>query len=369
MKHLERAKDKIELLWAKGTDYDSEKVKIAIAENRMLHLDLDLTGNCKLHCSYCDRTPDRFISIVKKELTINERKNIILQAKELGAETIEFPGAGEPMLDAGFWEIIQFVYDNNMTPVVFTSGYHLDDDAIELLYNFGATIFLKYSSLNSDKHDKLVGVKGYSKTLDKVLNKLLDKGFNKTMPTRLAIDMVVIPDLHSMSDVENIFIWCRKNNIHNYISTLIPEGRADNTKKLFAQEYADNLINRIEEIDKNMFGIDYDAHRPMVGGYRCRQVNVGIFVNLYGEIYDCNGLGRFLGHMSVNSLKEVWNSKFASSIRNPLQDGYCHLRERVWDGIEAKGFDRKVYDYLKFTEEFGTDSVVENGLKNINLNV
>ena len=70
--------------------------------------------------------------------------------------------------------------------------------------------------------------------------------------------------------------------------------------------------------------------RPMAGGYRCRQVNIGMFVNLFGEVYDCNGLGRFIGHVRNTSLADIWNAKFARHIREKDQNGFCLLRERVW---------------------------------------
>ena len=59
----------------------------------MVHLDLDLTGECQLKCFYCDRTPDRFNEIpARKELNAEERKAVIRQARLLGATTVEFPG-------------------------------------------------------------------------------------------------------------------------------------------------------------------------------------------------------------------------------------------------------------------------------------
>ncbi|MBC6976060.1 radical SAM/SPASM domain-containing protein [Bacillus cereus group sp. MYBKT14-1] len=360
--HLEQAKQKIEVLWAKGTDFSKEEVEAAKADNRMLLLDMDFTSECKLHCYYCDRTPDRFNKGERQPLTTEDRKSLILQAKELGARTVEFPGSGEPMIDEGFWEVIEFIHKNEMTPVIFTSGWHLDDESIDRLYNLGATIFLKYNSTSQEINDDIVKVKGYGAYLEKILEKLVVKGFTKSIPTRLAIDLVVTPRNEDFEDIERIFRWCRRNNVHNYITTLIPEGIADKKSKLFEKERANSFINRLKEIDEKEFGITYNPSLPMAGGYKCRQVNVGMFVNLYGEVYDCNGLGRFLGHIRINNLKEIWNSKFATHVRAEEQEGYCAVRERVWDETNLKGFDRKMEDYNSWEENNTPDEVVLKGL-------
>lgn len=363
MIHIEAAKTRLEDLWAKGIDYDENQVAEALKENRMIHLDMDFTGNCKLKCFYCDRTPDRFNDIPDRvELTTQERKDIILQAKNLGAETVEFPGAGEPMIDVGFWEVLEYIHELNMTSVIFTSGYHLDDKSIDRLYKLNATLIIKYNNIDAAVQDKMVGVKGYAAKANIALNKVLDRGFNKTIPTRVGIDMVVTPQFNDMAGIKDVFRWCRNNNIHTYIQSLIPEGRGDNNKVIQAQDQNNQMIEEFRIIDEKEFGIKYIPRRPMAGGYRCRQVNIGIFVNLFGEVYDCNGLGRILGHLRVNSLEDVWNAKFAKQVRKPIQNGFCLLRERVWDGVEETGNERKLEQYKKWSKTNGKDEVLEKAL-------
>lgn len=364
MKHIKRAKKRLEDLWAKGTDYSNDIVEEARKENKMLHLDMDLTGDCKLKCFYCDRTPDRFNKIPNRiEMSTEERKDLIAQAHALGARTVEFPGAGEPMIDKGFWEIIEFINEKGMVSVLFTSGYHLDQRSISRLYENNVTIFLKYNHTDFRIQDKMVNVKGFGEISNKVLLLLIDRGFNKEIPARLAIDMVVTPKFQDIEEVKKIFRWCRKNNIHSYISTLIPEGIADHKSKILERERSDELLRELQKIDEEDFGLIYTPSRPLAGGYRCRQVNVGLHINLFGECYDCNGLGRFLGHIRKNSLNEIWTSKFAQHIRKPKQDGFCLLRERVWDGVETKGMDRKLVQYSSWKKKHGEDPILISGLE------
>lgn len=344
MQHLARAQQRIEDLWLHGTDYDRPTVVEAMANNRMLHLDMDFTDQCDLGCFYCDRTPDRFSKQSKRKLTTDDRRSLILQAKALGATTVEFPGAGEPMQDSGFWEIIEFIHAEGMTPVIFTAGHRINDAAVQRLYALGASIFLKFSTFPAAINDKFVNMPGYTDHARAVLDKLITRGFNEPIPTRLAIDMIVTKK-HSFEEVGDVHRWCRRNNIHSYISYLIPEGRSDKEGRRVEAERSDQLLEYITRIDREEFGLHYEPVRPMVGGYRCRQVNVGLFVNLYGQVYDCNGLGRPFLNVFDHSLEEIWNSKVAKAVRRKEQEGFCAVRERVWSGTEKRGLDRKLEDY------------------------
>lgn len=351
--HIIRSRERIEDLWLKGTDYDRESVQAAMAENRMLHLDMDFTDACDLGCFYCDRTPDRFSKDRKKKLTTDDRKDIIRQAKALGAETVEFPGAGEPMQDSGFWEIMEYINDLGMTSVVFTAGHRIDDKAVDRLFDLGVSVFLKYSTFADEINDKYVKMPGYTKHAREVMDKLVAKGFNKPIPTRLALDMIVTKK-HTFEQVGKVHRWCRDNNVHSYISYLIPEGRSDVSGRMEEAGRSDELLEYIAEIDLREYGLTYDPVRPMIGGYRCRQVNIGMFVNVYGQVYDCNGLGRPFLNVFDSDLETIWNSSVAQKVRKHEQEGFCVVRERVWSGTKNKGLDRKVEDYSQeIMEEIG----------------
>jgi len=367
--HIKAGRKRLENLWARGTDYCQDTIRTARASNKIIHLDIDLTGECKLKCFYCDRTPDRHNDVPNRiELTTEERKGIILNAHELGATTVEFPGAGEPMIDHGFWEIVEYIHSLNMVTVLFTSGHHLDADSVDRLYNLGATVFLKYNNIDTNIQDKMVGVKGYGVRARTAMNLLLARGFNKTIPTRLAIDVVVTPKYHNIDDVANLFRWCRDNNVHNYIMTLIPEGMADHKSLLLEKERANALIETMRQIDDDEHDLHYSPSRPMGGGYRCRQVNCGLFVNLFGEVYDCNGLARLIGHVRHNSLREIWESTYAESVRDSDQNGFCLVRERQWQGRDMSAMSRKTEEYDRWKKRNGEDVVVERAKEAIGAN-
>ena len=80
--------------------------------------------------------------------------------------------------------------------MVFTSGYHLERVSVDQLYHLGATVFIKHNSNNTAIQDKMVGLRGYGAKANAALQLSLDRGFNRTIPTRVAIDMVVKPQFN-----------------------------------------------------------------------------------------------------------------------------------------------------------------------------
>jgi MoaA/NifB/PqqE/SkfB family radical SAM enzyme len=363
-KHIEMAKSEISKLWLNGDDFSFTEISQAKHDARMLLLEMDFSDVCDLHCSYCDRVVDRFNNDNRKQkLTTQDRIQLINDAKKLGVRSVDFPGAGEPLLDNGFWEVIECVHSLGMTPIVFTHGYHLSDDKIDRLYKLGASLVLKYNTRNWDIQDKIVGKKGYAEKIDNIMEKLINKGFVDPIPTRLAIDMVVSKDINNTEEVDGIFRWCRNNNIHIYITSLIPTELSSQNSMVIEKEKAKQLLSRLLEIDMCEYGLSYDPVLPIGGGYRCRKTDIGIFVNMYGEVYECNGLSRFIGHIMANSLKDIWEGQYAQSIRQNQEDGCCLARERFWDGINIDGFENKLQEYCVWKEKYGSDIVVERGLE------
>lgn len=314
-----------------GLNFTPKMVEEAIRNNRMLVLDMDFSQKCNLNCYYCDRTFDRK-SVEKHLTTLEEKKKIIKEAKELGTWALGIVGAGEPMLDPDFYELIDFITNLDIVPLVYASGSEIKslEDA-KKLEELKVSIMLKYNTEPEKEIDKIVGKKNHGEQMKKVLKWLIESGFNKSSPTRLGLSVVITKlNEKERENFYNLYKWCRKNNIYLHGQSLIPKGMGNNVKLLLHKEEALKVLNETCKIDKEFFDINYEVVPPITSGFRCRKINVGLFVNIFGEVWDCNGSGRKLGNIREKSLKEIWNSDLAKQIRKDLQEGKCHLREYWW---------------------------------------
>lgn len=300
----------------RGWNFSKEKVEKARKEGKMLMMYLDFTSACDLRCIYCQTRSGKPLP---GELTWEERKTVIDQAKELGCETIHIAGQGEPTLDPLFWRGIEYIHKKGIIPVVFTHGMHIDKKAAERLFNLNASVIIKIHSLNPKNQDWLSGVKGYARKRDEAIQNLFEVGFNKTYPTRIGEDTVIVRQ--NIKEIPNIFRWARKNNVFPEIKTLLSAHRGASKfvkeKMAVPAEEICSLHYTCLKIDQEEFGYTWTPRPPYIGWY-CDFYYYHMYVNIQGDIMSCVGwvLQPPLGNIRTHSLREVWNSPIMQKVRN-----------------------------------------------------
>ena len=318
----------LEKTFVRGLYYSNKEIEEAEDKDRLLNLDLDMSNICNLECIYCDKTSVGEKHCKKEnELLLEEYYNIIEQAKKLGCKNLQFIGAGEPMLDPNFWKIIEYASKLEILSVIYTNGTMINEESAEKLFKLNTSIVLKYNSFHDNIQDKLVGVKGYNKKVKKALKILINFGFNKQSPPRLAIDCIATKI--NKKDVIPLFKFCRKNNISPQFSGLIPHGEAlERGLVLNKAEYA-KIYNEAKTYDKEN-GLKYPYQLPFLGGFQCRQIKYGLYIDVLGDVWECNAGELHLGNIRKSKLKDLWLSKKAKDFRKKWDCGNCHIREKYW---------------------------------------
>jgi len=313
-------------LW--GFYYTDKEIKEAAKKKQLLNLDLDMSNLCNLKCIYCDKTSVGERHCKKEnEITLEESLDLIKQAKELGCKNLQFIGAGEPMLDPNFWEIIEYASDLDIISIIYTNGTMINEKSAKRLFNLKTSIVLKYNSFNLRTQDKMVGIEGYGKKVERVLKELIKIGFNKGFPLRLAIDCVATTE--NKSDVLEIFKFCRHNNISPQISGLIPHGEALERGLILNKKEYSQIYNKAKLLDKEN-GLEYPVQLPFLGGFQCRQAKYGVYIDVEGHVWECNAGELSLGNIRKSKLKDLWLSEKAIRFRENWTCGNCHIREKYW---------------------------------------
>ncbi len=314
----------------KGLDLTNEKLKKAEAKNKMLLIDIETSNKCNLNCQYCFRDVYGTKEALNQELGLDKRLSLIKQAKGLGCETIKVTGAGEPFADSAIWPMIEYTNSIGMWVVIFTNGSLINKEKAKKLAKMNVSLIVKCNSLDEEKEDRMVGVKGYAKKRNKSIECLIKEGFNKTNPTRLGRDLVITNI--NKKQVYDALRWCRKNNVFPLFRPLMPIGAARKlTSWMLTKEETKEMYEKARRIDNKEFGLKYNLTLPYMGGVWCRQLHYAIYVNILGEAYACTGSKKLLGNFKEQSLKKIWNSKEAKRIRDTPYDS-CPLRESYWKG-------------------------------------
>ncbi len=124
-----------------------------------------------------------------KELSRSEIKDVILQAKELGARKIIILG-GEPSIYPHLVEMILFLREQGLAIEMFTNGSGIDSSLAAVLAEARVRVALKMNSRDEEIQDRLAGKKGAFKIINRALRHLQEAGY----PSReqfLAISTVI----------------------------------------------------------------------------------------------------------------------------------------------------------------------------------
>lgn len=292
----------------KGYDFKEEEVAKALKDNKLLLLNIFTSNKCNLKCPYCF-TKDHNKS---QKLTLEEYKRIILDARELGAESVWWVGSGEPFLYDQWRELVNYTTELGLWLGIFTNGTIINRNDIKYLKSKNVSLYVKMNSFKRDIQNKLVG--GIEKTYEKIqktLGNLLDANFQEQ--NRLAIETVITK--FNYKEIPKIFKWARDNDIIPFIEMM--EHANDAAKKLdIPLENHKELFERLLETDKEGYDNFWVAQPPWVA-YRCINIYISLAIDGEGNITPCSGLTYKIGNIKDNDLKFWWNHPKAKFFRNP----------------------------------------------------
>lgn len=312
-----------EPLMLKGWDTKTKEAKEFRDRGEIFMAYMDTTAACDMHCTYCQARSGKPLP---NELTLEERKNVIDQFKQMGCKAIHIAGQGEPTLDPYLWDILEYINEKEMTPVVFTHGANLTREMIRKLKALNTSLIIKIHSFKPDIQDQLVGSKGYTKKREKALEMLIEEGYNQGNPTMLGVDTVITYD--NQDELETIFRYCRDNNIFPEFKTMITANRAQKVvdKYQLNAEEVKQIAENFARIDREEYGYTWEVTPPYIA-WSCNFYYGHIYVNIIGDIYPCVGftMNEPIGNVRQMTVREAYDTEFMVNIRNidHLLKGTC----------------------------------------------
>ena len=310
-----------------GTNFSKEEIDNAKKQNRLLSITLLLSNACNLKCKYCYRDAGKPFH---HTFTINEWKDILLQAKELGARSVWIPGSGEPFLDPSFFNgqtfpLLELCCELDLSVAFFTNGTQITEESVSQLSNLGISVITKLNSFVPETQDYLTGIKNSYKEIRKGLDLLIEAGLAEKIPSHLAIDTVIVRQ--NYLEIPSIFEFCRDHNIIPYITANLHGGRAcDNDILDIPLNQLQSLFEELLDIDQKKYGYSWFPSPPVVGS-QCKRLLYDIVVEATGKVLLCPGIDIEIGNLHCNTLETIVNSsQLLKKIRNLPQTikGACN---------------------------------------------
>lgn len=194
------------------------------------YLMLNLPFQCNYHCLKCFNIEDSILGIpldklssldypipTPENISLDEMKRLIQEAKQLGGRAVVLAGEGEPSLDENVRELVSGIHSLDMISIVYSNGSVLTKDLIEFYRDQDASLVFSLDSLDPAVYDRLTGTKGL---LPRVLNNIKSaiasyRGREETAEERrIAINTTICsPNEDEVSEIkahfgDDIFFIC-----------------------------------------------------------------------------------------------------------------------------------------------------------------
>jgi len=364
----------------KAIDFSEEDFK----SSPLLELRIHVIKECNLRCIYClSDAPFADEEVERgKRLSLEEIKDNIRQAKELGIKVVSITGSGEPLLYKDLRNLIEFIKELNLGVVLFTNSLLLTEELAEWLNEKKVNLMIKLNSFNCEVNDKLVGLRGAQKIFLDKIKMLVDIGFAKDK--RLALNCIICKE--NYNEISDIFIFCRENMIIPWIETVTITGRATANMKL-PREMIRDLYIKLSKIDRKRFGFEWLPDSPIVGA-DLRRYRYVAQIDIYGNVYhtDAN-ITDGVGNIRNNKLYDLITSDKFIQLRDSdkhshhfLENDNLVLAEKIYKILVNRKFrsgpvpseESKIFILDKIKSNIACNSPIKlfqfwGGCKNPNL--
>lgn len=314
-------------------EFTDEEIRAAASANRLLSMEIEFSRACNFRCVYCyleNRTAG------PAELSLEEIKDVILQAKELGARKIILLG-GEPSIYPHLVEMLRFLGSHRLEVEMFTNGAGVTEELAAILAEEKVRVVVKMNSRHEEIQDQLAGKKGAFAIINQALRHLHRAGY-PSQDHFLAASTVICRQ--NIAELPDMWRWLRTENIEPYFEILTPQANALANPWLdVTSDELRALFSQLSAIDREQFGRDWEPQPPLAGN-KCMRHQVSCVVTANGDVMPCVGVTISLGSIRDNPLADILRqSQVLNDLKNyrEMIKGPCRTCEKSSECYGCRG--------------------------------
>jgi radical SAM protein with 4Fe4S-binding SPASM domain len=314
-------------------EFSEEQIRQAVAANRLLSMEIEFSRACNFRCTYCylenrTATPD--------ELSREEIKDVLLQAKELGAKKIIILG-GEPSIYPHLIEMLHFIDGHGLEIEMFTNGSGITGQLAEILAAVKARVVVKMNSRNQAVQEMLADTRGALQIITKALARLNRAGY-PGKDRFLAVSTIICRQ--NIEELPALWQWLRHQGIEPFFEILTPQANArENSWLMVEPEELRRLFVQLAAIDRQLFGREWEPQPPLVGN-RCMRHQVSCVVTATGDVMPCVGVTIALDNIRRRRLADILKeSEVIANLKNYRRTikGACQTCEKSFECYGCRG--------------------------------
>ncbi len=301
-------------------EFSPTEIREAVERGRLLTMEIEFSLKCNFLCRYCyvQGRPS-----FNHELKPDEIKDVLLQARELGARRIIVLG-GEPMIYPHILDMLTFIRHQGMDAEMFTNGTNMTEERARRLGELGVQVVLKMNSFKKEVQDDLAGRRGAYEIIQTALANLRKAGY--PAPDRPMAGSTVICR-QNLDEIVPLWRWFRDQGIAPYFEVITPQSAAANIRELAVEsETTRAIFEQLSEVDRS-YGYSWDPQPPLVGN-RCLRHQFSCLVNASGYVMPCVGVPLPAGNIRERKLADIIRDseviqdlrRFPETIKGPCID-------------------------------------------------
>ncbi len=281
-----------------GLEFSPEAIAHAVRCNRLLSMEIEFSKSCNFRCPYCYVPHEKQL---EDELSLEEIRAVILQAKALGAGKIIVLG-GEPSIYPHTPELIRFMRTNGLAVEMFTNGSGVSDDLAGILYEQKVRVVLKMNSFDEALQNRLSGHAQAFRIIHAALSSLKAAGYPSENHF-LAVSSIICRQ--NIAELPHIWQWLREQNIVPYFEIITPQANAGVNEWLHvAPPQLEKFFRAIADLDERLFGRKWEIQPPLVGN-KCMRHQFSCLVTAKGDVQPCVGITLSLGNIRSRPLADI----------------------------------------------------------------
>jgi radical SAM protein with 4Fe4S-binding SPASM domain len=324
-------------------EFTEQEIREAVAADKLLSMEIEFSRICNFRCSYCyvEEQTER-----NNELSRDEIKDAIRQAKELGARKIIILG-GEPSIYPHLTEMIDFLDREALEIEMFTNGAGISQEMANILAKSRVRVALKMNSRNEKTQDQLAGRNGAFVIINRALAHLKEAGY-PSKDLFLAISTVICQQ--NIEELPSMWKWLRKQNIEPFFEVITPQAHVlKNDGLTISPTQLKKLFTDLSAIDRHDFGRNWEPQPPLVGN-KCMRHQVSCLVTATGDVMPCVGVTISIDNIRNNRLADILkNSEVITNLKNYKETitGECKTCEKSDECYGCRGAAYQITgDYL-----------------------
>jgi radical SAM protein with 4Fe4S-binding SPASM domain len=308
-----------------NSEFTKDDIAEAVKNRRLLALELQLSGRCDLRCRYCCMPRP---SIGEEELSPQEIRDVILQARELGAQGLTVLG-GEPTIYPDVLKVIRFARSHGLAVEMVTNGVGMEVAFARQLFEERVRVVLKLSSLNADVQDGLTGKPGSFDVIQRALRNLQAAGY-PSEAILLAVHTVMCQE--NVDELVAMWRWLRERKILSRYEIGSHQTCGEDQEWWTADlRRLQAALMEIADISRRETPEDSEAGASLLET-GCMRHRFSCLVRSQGDVVPCAGVNMSIGNIRDESLEDLLkDSEILEDLRDHLHSskGPCRSCEKA----------------------------------------